>query len=140
MDIKRFDFYFFFCFWRYCFPFGRPEGALKATLSLLERVCFNITLQILFTLSIAGCLSCVGGQSHSSGMCSSLSTWCFTNFSCFLAIFKISPIPCFFLPKPFWRAAWLHMLSWWHLLGNFLFLNLFSSHHEIGVVVFFNQV
>lgn len=24
---------------RYCFPFGRPEGALKATLSLLERVC-----------------------------------------------------------------------------------------------------
>lgn len=25
-------------FLRYCFPFGRPEGALKATLSLLERV------------------------------------------------------------------------------------------------------
>lgn len=25
-------------FSRYCFPFGRPEGALKATLSLLERV------------------------------------------------------------------------------------------------------
>ena len=25
--------------YRYCFPFGRPEGALKATLSLLERVC-----------------------------------------------------------------------------------------------------
>lgn len=25
-------------FCRYCFPFGRPEGALKATLSLLERV------------------------------------------------------------------------------------------------------
>ena len=23
---------------RYCFPFGRPEGALKATLPLLERV------------------------------------------------------------------------------------------------------
>lgn len=23
---------------RKCFPFGRPEGALKATLSLLERV------------------------------------------------------------------------------------------------------
>ena len=23
---------------RYCFPFGRPEGALKQTLSLLERV------------------------------------------------------------------------------------------------------
>lgn len=23
---------------RFCFPFGRPEGALKATLSLLERV------------------------------------------------------------------------------------------------------
>lgn len=23
---------------RYCFPFGRPDGALKATLSLLERV------------------------------------------------------------------------------------------------------
>lgn len=27
-----------FLFFRYCFPFGRPEGALKATLSLLERV------------------------------------------------------------------------------------------------------
>lgn len=26
------------CLCRYCFPFGRPEGALKATLSLLERV------------------------------------------------------------------------------------------------------
>lgn len=28
------------CFehFRYCFPFGRPEGSLKATLSLLERV------------------------------------------------------------------------------------------------------
>lgn len=24
--------------YRYCFPFGRPEGGLKATLSLLERV------------------------------------------------------------------------------------------------------
>lgn len=23
---------------RYCFPFGRPEGSLKSTLSLLERV------------------------------------------------------------------------------------------------------
>ena len=23
---------------RFCFPFGRPEGALKSTLSLLERV------------------------------------------------------------------------------------------------------
>ena len=32
-----------FCvsFFRYCFPFGRPEGALKATLSLLERVIKN---------------------------------------------------------------------------------------------------
>lgn len=28
----------FFLISRYCFPFGRPEGALKATLSLLERV------------------------------------------------------------------------------------------------------
>ena len=27
----------FFIF-RFCFPFGRPEGALKSTLSLLERV------------------------------------------------------------------------------------------------------
>lgn len=27
-----------FQFFRYCFPFGRPEGSLKATLSLLERV------------------------------------------------------------------------------------------------------
>jgi hypothetical protein len=26
------------CFLRYCFPFGRPDGALKQTLSLLERV------------------------------------------------------------------------------------------------------
>jgi len=25
-------------FYRYSFPFGRPEGAMKATLSLLERV------------------------------------------------------------------------------------------------------
>lgn len=28
----------FFFFGRYSFPFGRPEGALKATLSLFERV------------------------------------------------------------------------------------------------------
>ena len=30
---------------RFCFPFGRPEGALKSTLSLLERVkaFFNIS-------------------------------------------------------------------------------------------------
>lgn len=28
----------FLAFGRFCFPFGRPEGALKATLSLLERV------------------------------------------------------------------------------------------------------
>jgi len=27
-------------FCRYSFPFGRPEGAMKATLSLLERVGF----------------------------------------------------------------------------------------------------
>lgn len=27
-----------FCICRYCFPFGRPDGALKATLSLQERV------------------------------------------------------------------------------------------------------
>lgn len=26
---------------RYCFPFGRPEGALKGTLSLLERVSYQ---------------------------------------------------------------------------------------------------
>ena len=32
----------FFIF-RFCFPFGRPEGALKSTLSLLERVgCANV--------------------------------------------------------------------------------------------------
>lgn len=30
--------FFYLNFFRYCFPFGRPEGALKATLSLLERV------------------------------------------------------------------------------------------------------
>ena len=28
---------------RFCFPFGRPEGALKSTLSLLERVVTTIT-------------------------------------------------------------------------------------------------
>lgn len=32
------DFKFYIVPPRYCFPFGRPEGALKATLSLLERV------------------------------------------------------------------------------------------------------
>lgn len=32
------DFSSFAPFSRFCFPFGRPEGALKATLSLLERV------------------------------------------------------------------------------------------------------
>ncbi|VEL17991.1 unnamed protein product [Protopolystoma xenopodis] len=26
---------------RYCFPFGRPDGALERTLSLLERVCVS---------------------------------------------------------------------------------------------------
>ncbi|KAF7702047.1 calcium-dependent secretion activator 2 isoform X2 [Silurus meridionalis] len=32
---------------RYCFPFGRPEGALKATLSLLERVLMkDITIPV----------------------------------------------------------------------------------------------
>ena len=28
---------------RFVFPFGRPEGALKATISLLERVRFQYT-------------------------------------------------------------------------------------------------
>ena len=28
-------------FFRYCFPFGRPEGALKSTLTLFERVRLN---------------------------------------------------------------------------------------------------
>ena len=32
------------CLRRYCFPFGRPEGALKATLSLLERVKFTLPI------------------------------------------------------------------------------------------------
>lgn len=32
------NFPFFYPIFRYCFPFGRPEGSLKATLSLLERV------------------------------------------------------------------------------------------------------
>jgi hypothetical protein len=27
---------------RFCFPFGRPEGALKATISLLERVIIGV--------------------------------------------------------------------------------------------------
>uniref|UniRef100_A0A4W5JWB7 Calcium dependent secretion activator 2 n=1 Tax=Hucho hucho TaxID=62062 RepID=A0A4W5JWB7_9TELE len=31
---------------RYCFPFGRPDGALKATLSLLERVLMKDTTPI----------------------------------------------------------------------------------------------
>ena len=44
---------------RYSFPFGRPEGALKATLSLLERViktnCFPSTCYtVTFTLSFSG--------------------------------------------------------------------------------------
>uniref|UniRef100_A0A8C1KAP9 Ca2+-dependent activator protein for secretion a n=1 Tax=Cyprinus carpio TaxID=7962 RepID=A0A8C1KAP9_CYPCA len=46
---------------RYCFPFGRPEGALKATLSLLERVlrkvqcflCANICMSLEDTLRLA---------------------------------------------------------------------------------------
>ena len=29
---------------RFCFPFGRPEGALKSTLSLLERVITKFSL------------------------------------------------------------------------------------------------
>ena len=37
MQLIRQPEHFSVCF-RYCFPFGRPEGALKATLSLLERV------------------------------------------------------------------------------------------------------
>lgn len=41
------------CDGRYCFPFGRPEGALKATLSLLERVCILAPDMLLF---IAYCL------------------------------------------------------------------------------------
>ena len=31
---------------RFCFPFGRPEGALKSTLSLLERVSINLDVLI----------------------------------------------------------------------------------------------
>jgi hypothetical protein len=37
---------------RYCFPFGRPEGSLKATLSLLERVrsgMFSCSVDFLFS-------------------------------------------------------------------------------------------
>ncbi|VDQ16620.1 unnamed protein product [Trichobilharzia regenti] len=29
---------------RYCFPFGRPEGALEKTISLLERVSGNMRI------------------------------------------------------------------------------------------------
>lgn len=36
-EIFNFFLFGFDCI-RYCFPFGRPEGSLKATLSLLERV------------------------------------------------------------------------------------------------------
>lgn len=41
-------------FYRYCFPFGRPEGALKSTLSLLERVmnCFHAAFISLVTFTI----------------------------------------------------------------------------------------
>lgn len=44
------------CLHRYCFPFGRPEGALKATLSLLERVsifysCGDVSKDFFKTLS-----------------------------------------------------------------------------------------
>jgi hypothetical protein len=31
---------------RFCFPFGRPEGALKSTLSLLERVSVSFSLEL----------------------------------------------------------------------------------------------
>ena len=43
-DSLKYFFYWWYYFisspacWRYSFPFGRPEGALKATLSLFERV------------------------------------------------------------------------------------------------------
>lgn len=40
---------------RYCFPFGRPEGALKATLSLLERVCDLTMFLMAFFLVFQGC-------------------------------------------------------------------------------------
>ena len=39
---------------RFCFPFGRPEGALKSTLSLLERV--SINLDVLIQTDSIGCL------------------------------------------------------------------------------------
>ena len=32
---------------RFCFPFGRPEGALKSTLSLLERVPWALHIMFL---------------------------------------------------------------------------------------------
>uniref|UniRef100_A0A669E744 Ca2+-dependent activator protein for secretion a n=1 Tax=Oreochromis niloticus TaxID=8128 RepID=A0A669E744_ORENI len=63
---------------RYCFPFGRPEGALKATLSLLERVlmkdivtpvpqeevkgvirkCLEQAAQVNYQLACRKCLNC----------------------------------------------------------------------------------
>ena len=36
---------------RFCFPFGRPEGALKSTLSLLERVRLHFDIAQLLVIS-----------------------------------------------------------------------------------------
>lgn len=43
VQILRYKRYFVF---RYSFPFGRPEGALKATLSLFERVSWSERLNV----------------------------------------------------------------------------------------------
>ena len=38
---------------RFCFPFGRPEGALKSTLSLLERVMLHFDIaQLLVIIAV----------------------------------------------------------------------------------------
>uniref|UniRef100_A0A8C1KAZ7 Ca2+-dependent activator protein for secretion a n=1 Tax=Cyprinus carpio TaxID=7962 RepID=A0A8C1KAZ7_CYPCA len=43
---------------RYCFPFGRPEGALKATLSLLERITLIERCPLCFFLSLSPLTPC----------------------------------------------------------------------------------
>lgn len=81
--------------------------------------------QILFTLPAAGCLSSWTRQPASFPRSvlpfESIAFHQPLIFPCYL---QNSPIPCCFLTKPFWSAPWLHMLSWWHLFGNFLFFHL----------------
>lgn len=105
-----------FCFRRYCFPFGRPEGALKATLSLLERVCLNIALWILLALSNAVCFSYWNRQTVSFFSVFSLVPHT-TSISHLFLLQSNSPY-IFSLLKPFKTYNCHHMVSWWHIFGS----------------------